>query len=283
MPFDIPEDPTATARFAPSWRREYTSVVGDYWHFLRAFALRPGTVGAIAPSSRRLAEAMIPPSGLASASVVVELGAGTGAITGLILERVRADTSVISLELDPAATLRLQARFHRVSAVCDSAENVLEHVQRLGHSGADCIISSLPWRSMPGDVRSRVLNSVSAALRPGGTFCAMAYLHASIHPAARHFEGELRRHFGRIAKSRIVWANLPPAFVYYAKSPGAPRPEMGLTDCAPIRGSLVPFTLTAAPRATAPAMKRAREQDPRRTTVSAFCPGNSPATANNAF
>ena len=192
--------------------------MGDYWHFLRAFVLHPKTVGAIAPSSRRLAEAMIPPAGLGSASVVVELGAGTGAITRLIRERVRPDGAIISFELDPAAAQLLRTRFRRVNVVCDSAENLLEHLQRLGHSGADCVISSLPWRSMPLDLRGRILDGVAAALRPGGTFCVMAYLHASAYPTARRFENELKRHFGRITASRIVWANLHPAFVYYAQS-----------------------------------------------------------------
>jgi phospholipid N-methyltransferase len=45
----------------------------------------------------------------------------------------------------------------------------------------------------------------------------MAYLHASAYLAARKFRAELRRHFGEIERSKVVWANVPPAFVYYGR------------------------------------------------------------------
>jgi phospholipid N-methyltransferase len=179
--------------------------------------MHPKTIGAVAPSSRKLAEAMAPSAELQSARVVVELGAGTGAITGLIRERLRPDATFITLEMNPSAVDRLHRRFRGLHIICDSAENLRLHLDLLGHRHADCIISSLPWSSMDGDVQGRVLESIAASLRPGGCFSTMAYLHASAYPAARRFRADLRRHFSKITKSKVIWANLPPAFVYYGQ------------------------------------------------------------------
>ncbi|MDX3242786.1 class I SAM-dependent methyltransferase [Streptomyces sp. ME18-1-4] len=45
-------------------------------------------------------------------------------------------------------------------------------------------------------------------------------------PPARHFTAELACRFGRLERSRVVWSNLPPAFVHRAtrKPAHAPRP-----------------------------------------------------------
>jgi phospholipid N-methyltransferase len=219
--YSITETPTGAAGFSSVARRATPSFAGDAWHFLSTFARHPKTIGAVAPSSRRLAEAMAPALDLQSARVVVELGAGTGAITGLIRERIRLDATFLSVEMNPAAVDRLRRRFRGLHVICDSAENLRLHLDRLGHRHADCIVSSLPWSSMNADLQGRVLESIVASLRPGGCFSTMAYLHASGYASARHFRAEFGRHFGQITSSKVVWANLPPAFVYYGRKAGA--------------------------------------------------------------
>lgn len=218
MPTPLASKSSAVAEAEPAWKPSCGSAVRDVWLFLSTFIRRPNSFGAVAPSSRGLAEVMLPPSGLGSASVVVELGAGTGAITRLIQEQAPPGATVVSFELDRAAASRLQARFRRVKVVCDSAENLRHHLRRLGHTRVDCIISSLPWRSMRRQVRRRILDDAQAVLKPGGSFSTMAYVHASAYPTARRFKEELGGRFGQVTSSRIVWANLPPAFVYYASS-----------------------------------------------------------------
>jgi phospholipid N-methyltransferase len=71
---------------------------------------------------------------------------------------------------------------------------------------------------MPGDLQRRLLDSVSQSLRPGGTFTAMAYLHARGFPTSRRFQRELHRRFPSVARTPIVWANVPPAFVFHCQS-----------------------------------------------------------------
>jgi phosphatidylethanolamine/phosphatidyl-N-methylethanolamine N-methyltransferase len=53
-----------------------------------------------------------------------------------------------------------------------------------------------------------------AALKSGGRFATFGYLEGSILPTGRRFRRKIRRLFTEVHRSPIVWANMPPAFVY---------------------------------------------------------------------
>ena len=53
----------------------------EHFEFFQAFMREPASVGALSPSSRALAMAMIQGCALKSADAIVELGPGTGAFT----------------------------------------------------------------------------------------------------------------------------------------------------------------------------------------------------------
>lgn len=189
----------------------------ECWRFFAAFVRRPLSVGAVAPSSRRLAAAMMPLVDLKMANTVVELGAGTGAITRTLRKCIGRRSRLIALELHRPSANRLRRKFRDVVVVGGSAEHLRHHLDRLGHRHADCVISGLPWGNMSGDLQNRILDAVQVSLRPGGTFSAMAYVHARGFSSARNFRRELERRFRHVTLSPIVWANLPPAFVYYCR------------------------------------------------------------------
>lgn len=160
---------------------------------------------------------MIPPVNLKSAHTVVELGAGTGAVTQTLRQRVGHRTNLLALELHGRSAERLRQRFRDLHVISDTAENLRRHLDLLGYRSADCIISGLPWGSMSGDLQDRILDAVLASLKPGGVFSAMAYVHASGFSSSREFKRKLEHNFGQVASSPTVWANLPPAFVYYCR------------------------------------------------------------------
>lgn len=56
---------------------------GRSWRFLRTLVKDPFSVGAVAPSSRHLANSMV--IGMGPGAKVVELGGGTGSVTQAIL------------------------------------------------------------------------------------------------------------------------------------------------------------------------------------------------------
>ena len=183
-------------------------------HFLASFLRRPATVGSLTPSSLALGRAMVRGCSLREAKVVVELGAGTGALTRLLLRRIGRNTKLIALELDETSVHLLRRRFPRARIVHDSAENLLDHLPAPRERQADCIVSGLPWGSMPQPTRERIMTALLRGLRPGGTFLAFAYLHATWFPSARDFRRQLHRHFSDVVTSPVIWRNLPPAIVY---------------------------------------------------------------------
>jgi phospholipid N-methyltransferase len=189
----------------------------EHLRFFRGFLRNPLTVGAIAPSSRWLAEAMIPRVDLTEATTVVELGAGTGAITQALAKRIGPRTSLIALELDLDLSIRLQRRFCDIRVIGDSAENLRSHLDLLGQRHAEAIISALPWSNMADEMQNRILDAVLSSLRPGGTFTAMAYVHASGFGSSKRFRQKLQGRFGSVEPSPIVWLNMPPAFVYHCR------------------------------------------------------------------
>jgi phospholipid N-methyltransferase len=191
--------------------------IGEYLRFLGSFIRRPRIVGAIAPSSRRLAEAMIPSIDLRPARAVVELGAGTGAVTQALRMRVGTRTCLIAVELDAESARRLQRRFRDVHVIDDTAENLRRHLDLLGHCNADAIISGLPWGNMSDGVQDSLLDAIMASLKPGGRFSAMAYLHAGAFPSSRKFRRKLQIRFAEVEESPVVWLNMPPAFVYHCR------------------------------------------------------------------
>jgi phosphatidylethanolamine/phosphatidyl-N-methylethanolamine N-methyltransferase len=177
----------------------------------REFLRHPGITGAVAASSRRLAVTMVAGIGVERADHVVELGPGTGVFTEALLARLKPGACLTAIELNPRLANDLARRLPMVEVVTGSAENLTRHVQK-----ADVIVSGLPWALFPDERQQRILDQIGEVLAPGGRFATFAYAHASWMPTARRFEAALARRFGFVGRSRMVWGNLPPAFVHRA-------------------------------------------------------------------
>jgi len=204
---------------AATLRRSPGEIWRERWEFLWAFLRAPGRVGAIWPSSSALTREMLAGCRLDRARLVVELGPGTGVFTREILRAADARTRIMALELDARAVARLRRNFPRVEVHHDSAEAILRYVAQTGLAHADCVISGLPWASMPAALQDRIMHNVVAALGPGGVFTTFAYQHARGTPAGRRYRRLLETLFGEVHVSRIIWSNVPPAVVYRCEKP----------------------------------------------------------------
>jgi phospholipid N-methyltransferase len=157
---------------------------------------------------------MIEGFALRQAGTVVELGAGTGAFTGLILDRIGKDTNFLVMELDPIHARGLKRRFRGLQVYNDSAERLSDYLALQQKQKADYIVCGLPWANIPPDSQDRIMDAIITGLAPDGVFTTFAYLHARWLPKARQFRRVLAKRFGRIETSPVIWRNLPPAFVY---------------------------------------------------------------------
>lgn len=180
---------------------------------------RPAEVGAIVPSSRWLAQAMLQGCDLKHADTVVELGPGTGAFTGLILRRLGRQTTFFAVELMAENVRALRRQFPGLTVYRGSAESLPVYLGRQGKAFADCIVSGLPWSNMLAPLQDQILEAILGSLSPHGVFTTFAYLHAAWLPTARHFRKRLEASFARVSVSPVVWRNVPPAFVYRCRRP----------------------------------------------------------------
>jgi phospholipid N-methyltransferase len=177
------------------------------------FLRSPRTVGALTASSRALAAAMVRGLDLARARRVVELGPGTGALTGAIVDRLGPDTDFLAVDIEPAFIDALQKRWPSVQCVCASAERLHTLVTDRGMCPVDHIVSGLPFVSLPPAMTRQILANVARVLRPNGTFTTFQYLHSSQLPSAIDFRRRMSALLGGRPEIRVVMRNVPPALV----------------------------------------------------------------------
>lgn len=166
----------------------------------------PRTVGAVWPTSRRAVEDLLDMGALDRAGVAVEFGAGTGVYTEGILRRLPPEARLISYEVDGALAAAVARRLpdRRLEVVNASAEKVGGHLEALGR-GADVVVSSLPFSTLPEPLRHDLLDAARDALAPGGHFLVLQY-SKTVLP-------ELERRFPKI-RHRFSPLNVPPAFLF---------------------------------------------------------------------
>jgi len=189
--------------------------------FLLEFVRDPMTVGAVAPSSpalARVATAAVPRSG---SPVVVELGAGTGSFTAAIQRRLAGRGRHIAVEVNPRFAQALTASYPQVDVVQADATDLSTVLAQRELRQADVVVSGLPWAAFAESRQCDVLSAVVANLSPHGVFTTFAYVHARWAPPARRLLRSMRSQFDEVVISRTVWANLPPALVYYCRRPDA--------------------------------------------------------------
>ena len=191
--------------------------IGEYWHFLCEFLYRPATIGALAPSSTSLATAMLRPIDFTRAGAIAELGAGTGSFTKHILRRKGDHVRFVALETNPRLFAFLAERWEPACFAQRSAEELRDTLNERGIQRAGAIVSGLPWASLGRVLQKSILQQVSACLAPEGVFVTFAYPQGLLLPGGIRFRRLLDQQFASVERTKVVWKNLPPAFVYVCR------------------------------------------------------------------
>ncbi|MFR9801586.1 class I SAM-dependent methyltransferase [Pseudonocardia sp. RS010] len=186
--------------------------------FLYRAVRRPHLFGSPAPSGRPLGAqvaSLLPDSG---SPTVVELGAGTGALTTWIHKRLPAGSRLLAIELDEVLAAHLAARLPAVDVRQGDAERLPALLAEAGLTRADAVVTSLPWTLLPQRRRDALLDAVAASLAPEGLATAVVTrtaLPGRVRDLRRAFEAR----FGEVTVLPTVWRNLPPAAVLVARRP----------------------------------------------------------------
>ncbi len=187
--------------------------------FIAAVLRNPAKVGAVAPTAATMAELLtriVPRSG---APVVVELGAGTGAVTGVIDDHLPPGARHFAVELDPEMAAFLARTHPGLQVIEGDAAKLGALLAEHGVEHADAVVSGLPWSLFDDETQTAILAQISAAIGSDGAFTTFAYRHGLLLPAARRFRRTLHETFEEVVVSATVWRNVPPAFVYVCRRP----------------------------------------------------------------
>ncbi len=97
------------------------------------------------------------------------------------------------------------------------ARDANKYLEMHGEKRCDRIISSLPGSTFSENLQDDLMETVMDVLNPGGKFLTYAYVPGLVFPSAIRFKKKLNEKFDKVSRSKIVWSNFPPAFVYYAE------------------------------------------------------------------
>jgi phosphatidylethanolamine/phosphatidyl-N-methylethanolamine N-methyltransferase len=177
------------------------------WLFGQEWLRAPLRVGAVAPSSARLADAMTQDL-TATCGPVIELGPGTGVFTEALLRRGVPAAQVGVIEASESFAAALSLRFPQVAVIHDDAARI-RHVTPFGLGAADLVICGLPLLSMPQAKVLRIVAGSVTVLKPDGELRLFTYGQRCPIPPA------MLSRLGLVAQRQtFVPLNMPPASVY---------------------------------------------------------------------
>jgi len=181
--------------------------------FFLAALSKQHQIGGIVPSQRFLINKMIEPIPPTYGGTIIELGAGTGALTLRLAERC-PEAEIVACEIDPVLardgkeSLLRAGHNGRVQFLPIAAENLLERLNTNGAGKVDFVISGIPIACLGRAKVNALLDAIWRSLREGGMY--IQFQHSLI---------DRKRIQARFADLRIVpvLLNFPPAVVYYAR------------------------------------------------------------------
>jgi phospholipid N-methyltransferase len=209
------------------------STLTEYRVFFRQFRENFQSTGAIAPSGRWLAAALsryVRAEG--DGRHVLEVGPGTGAVTGCIVQSLKPADRLDLVELNDAFVELLRRRFEAdpaFRAIADRSRILHKRIEELDPEPTyDLIVSGLPLNNFAAaDVRS-ILAALSRLLKPGGTLSFFEYI--AVRPARSLVAGAAERQRlreigealaevlnGHEIRRDWIFPNLPPAWVHHVR------------------------------------------------------------------
>jgi phosphatidylethanolamine/phosphatidyl-N-methylethanolamine N-methyltransferase len=178
--------------------------------FFRQWLRSPKSMGSILPSSKALARAITSAVAWERGQTIVELGAGTGAISQGLLEKGMPRDALMMIELDEQLYDYLRNRFPGVRVVHGDATKLSEIVAEQEIASVSTVVSGLPMVNMPIDFQRAIVSESMKSVRSGGSLLQYSYSPLCPIPVKKlGVKAEL---------VRFVLRNVPPATVWRFRS-----------------------------------------------------------------
>ncbi|MGD1031787.1 MAG: methyltransferase domain-containing protein [Opitutaceae bacterium] len=190
-----------------------TNFAATYLRFVWAGLAKHGQTGGIVPSQRFLIATMIAPVPITYGGKLIELGAGTGALTLRLAARC-PEARILACEINPTLARELgrnlaAAGFQdRVELFAGPAEDLLSGLGKGGVKKPDFVISGIPLGNLGREKALALILAIRRALGEGGRY--IQFQHSLLD------RKKIRAWFPNL-RTIPVFLNFPPAFVYCAR------------------------------------------------------------------
>jgi phosphatidylethanolamine/phosphatidyl-N-methylethanolamine N-methyltransferase len=174
--------------------------------FFRRWLRNPLQMGSIVPSSPVLGRLIAKHIEKGSDAAVLELGAGTGAVTHSLIRSGIAPTRIVLVEIVPEMAEHLEVKFPETKVLQADAFNL--PVDKLGHIAPDIgtVICGIPLVLLSEKKQRQFIEQVEA-VAPGKGFLLYTYCISSPLPYRAL----------KLEAKRLAWTplNFPPASVWH--------------------------------------------------------------------
>lgn len=176
------------------------------------FIKDPKHTGSLISSSKYLAMAMTK-ANIENAKNIVEIGPGAGVFTKKILQKKSRNSNFFVMEINPNFVKILKKKFPNLDIENQNANNILKVMKDKKIDELDVVISGLPWAIFSSKEQDELLKNIYDSLKKDGEFLTFAYAFPTIN--GRKFRRKLYATFKNVRRSKVIWKNLPPAYVYH--------------------------------------------------------------------
>lgn len=167
------------------------------------------TVGTVLRTSKYVSRSLLEHIDFSTVKLILELGAGDGAITKHILSQLAPNGKLIVFEVNPIFCQRLkQVVDSRLIVIQDGAENMQEHFKTLQIKEVDAIISAIPFVMLPDELSHNILQSCVSFLKKNGVYLQIHYSLAKKKMYEKYFSS---------VHVDFIPLNIPPVFVLKCK------------------------------------------------------------------
>ncbi len=171
--------------------------------FLYEAVMHPSMVGALFPSSKRLAHSLAQQIAANPPGLVVELGAGTGAITTALINQKKLFCQLIVIERSVKLSNHLIQRFPELNVIHGDARQLHKLISQYSSLPLQAIVSSLPLRTLSPCIVKKIGTEINQVLIKGGLYIQYTYSlwGKPLSPSPRL----------KLIHQQWIWQNLPPA------------------------------------------------------------------------
>lgn len=174
--------PPALDRPAPAL--DPSGTLAARWLFFRRFLAHPARLAAALPSSHGMARMVASRVWRRTGEYVVELGAGTGAVTRALLDAGIPASRLVIVEIDEELACYLDDAFPGVAVVHGSAHEIADLLPEAAAGRVGTVVCGVPVSLLPRKEQAALADAMLSLLPDGEPFFAYTYRLASPLPSA---------------------------------------------------------------------------------------------------